>query len=88
MDKKAKAKWVKALRGGKYKQCKNYLARGGYHCCLGVACDLGIAKKSYDAEQLCMPNNFIPYDDQKRLAMMNDSKTPFSEIADYIEENL
>lgn len=38
MDKKLKAKWVKALTGGKYKQTRGALkdpATGGY-CCLGV----------------------------------------------------
>lgn len=37
MDKKLKAKWVRELRSGKYKQCEKYLADGdGGYCCLGI----------------------------------------------------
>jgi hypothetical protein len=55
MDEKLKAKWVKALRSGKYKQAKDYLKTEievfddesgetsrneiGY-CCLGVLCEI------------------------------------------------
>jgi len=41
-DAKFLAKWVKALRSGKYKQAPNYLYNpdmDGY-CCLGVACSV------------------------------------------------
>ena len=38
MDKKIKAKWVKALRSGKYKQGTGVLFNGEKHCCLGVLC--------------------------------------------------
>lgn len=41
MDKKIKAKWLKALRSGKYKQGKKVLkTKNGKFCCLGVLCDL------------------------------------------------
>ena|ERR1700690_2797562 len=34
-------KWIKALRSGKYKQCKNYLhIKDDGYCCLGVASEL------------------------------------------------
>jgi hypothetical protein len=37
-------KWLRALKSGKYKQGKNYLAQntkvGWRHCCLGVACEV------------------------------------------------
>lgn len=37
-------KWVRALRSGKYRQCKGALEKvdkdGSKFCCLGVACDL------------------------------------------------
>lgn len=41
MDKKIKAKWLRALRSGKYKQAKGVLRteKGGF-CCLGVLCDV------------------------------------------------
>lgn len=40
-------KWVKALRSGKYRQCKGKLTRidrkgQTSHCCLGVACEVFI----------------------------------------------
>ncbi len=38
--KRARAKWVDALRSGKYKQTKSALRQGDYYCCLGVACDV------------------------------------------------
>lgn len=45
MRKRDKDRWVKALRSGKYKQGKSYLARESetgewQHCCLGVLCEL------------------------------------------------
>lgn len=41
MDPVVKAKWIEALRSGKYKQTKEKLkARGGAMCCLGVLCDI------------------------------------------------
>lgn len=41
MDKKTKTKWLKALRGGKFRQGDGSLkdARGNY-CCLGVLAEL------------------------------------------------
>lgn len=41
MDKKLKAKWVKALRSGKYKQGKGVLRTAdNKFCCLGVLVDV------------------------------------------------
>jgi hypothetical protein len=55
MDKKIKARWVKALRSGEYKQGTGYLAkkRGSEarrYCCLGVLCELAV--KSGVAERV------------------------------------
>jgi hypothetical protein len=33
-------KWIKALRSGQYKQCKEQLRNNNKYCCLGVACDI------------------------------------------------
>lgn len=33
-----KEKWLIALRGGEYKQCKGRLHDDGRYCCLGIAC--------------------------------------------------
>jgi hypothetical protein len=41
MNKELKAKWVEALRSGKYKQGKGMLRNEkGQFCCLGVLCDI------------------------------------------------
>jgi hypothetical protein len=40
MDKKVKAKWLKALRSRKYKQTTLALHDSQGHCCLGVLCDI------------------------------------------------
>lgn len=40
MDAELKAKWVEALRSGKYQQGNGSLREGDKYCCLGVACDL------------------------------------------------
>ena len=41
MKPEVKAKWIAALRSGKYKQGKKFLNKEGTRfCCLGVLCDL------------------------------------------------
>ena len=40
MNSEWKAKWIAALRSGKYTQAKGSLKNGGGHCCLGVLCDI------------------------------------------------
>lgn len=50
MKKAWKAKWVKALRSGKYKQARGQLRReyadGQYaYCCLGALCDIASGTK-------------------------------------------
>lgn len=44
MKKAIKAKWLNALRGGKYKQGQGYLKQDG-HCCLGVLTDLYVKEQ-------------------------------------------
>lgn len=52
LPKKFKAKWLKALRSGKYKQGNGNLKTGkgknARYCCLGVACDIVGAKSITD----------------------------------------
>lgn len=97
MDKKLKAKWVRALRSGKYKQGPFYLhstAKDTY-CCLGV---LGkVLRKSdkvlADNKSMITPKDWgvlstNAIDDLVRMNdSTNDPKT-FAEIADYIEATL
>jgi len=46
MDKRIKARWLKALRGQRYLQGTGGLRFGNSFCCLGVLCDLH-AKESF-----------------------------------------
>lgn len=59
MDKELKAKWVEALRSGKYKQTIATLRHsdGLGYCCLGVLLDLsGIGKWEYGVYQYITRN--------------------------------
>lgn len=53
MDAQLKAKWIEALRSGKYEQARGRLhTRDGGYCCLGVLCrvaDLEIDEDTGDA---------------------------------------
>ena len=42
MEASLKAKWIEALRSGKYKQAQSVLRHndGSGYCCLGVLCDI------------------------------------------------
>jgi hypothetical protein len=40
MDPELKAKWLEALRSGRYAQTREYLRQDGGFCCLGVLCDI------------------------------------------------
>ena len=97
-----KRKWIKALRSGRYRKGKGMLYRKGKHgghpryCCLGVAASIS-GTPSYDMEGACfiyeagvvpdliyaegpMPHVFVK---------MNDiNEKSFSQIADWIQENL
>ena len=48
MNARVKARWLKALRSGRYKQATGALRVGDGYCCLGVLCDL--ARKSQVGE--------------------------------------
>lgn len=50
MDPEIKAKWLTALRSGKYQQGQNFLQRDDKFCCLGVLCEvMGLeATKSFE----------------------------------------
>lgn len=42
MNPEVKAKWIEALRSGRYKQGKNMLRSGDKLCCLGVLCEIAV----------------------------------------------
>lgn len=101
MDAEIKAKWVAALRSGKYAQGNAGLRNGNRFCCLGVLADVcGVkwlarteANGWYDADKNGIGGYYgesagLSIHDQRTLAQLNDVGKPFTEIADYIEANL
>jgi hypothetical protein len=42
MNKEIKARWVAALRSGKYQQGRHWLCNRNTYCCLGVLCELAV----------------------------------------------
>ena len=91
MDKAIKAKWVRALESGKFKQGRKRLARGGYYCCLGVLRKIDNPSVGNDAEIL--PKEYqdelgLTVEIQQQLASMNDDGKTFKEIASWIRKHL
>lgn len=103
MDPEIKAKWVEALRSGKYTQARGTLKKevegsGVSYCCLGVLCE--VAGLAYAAWQGIPPEASLdkvglPDGEALKLTQMNDgcdevllSSMSFPVIADYIEKNL
>lgn len=100
MNKSVMKKWVKALRSGKYKKKKGYLKFVEYvwdskkkddkevvkgFCCLGVACEIGVAQAR---DKYFLLNDSLPQKVQDKLSGMNDSgRYSFKRIAAYIEKN-
>lgn len=95
MDAALKAKWIEALRSGKYEQAYGTMAYGRGYCCLGVLCV--VANEPFDPED-DMPRlasladlGLEPYVANK-LAAMNDGQGEyidnshtFPEIANWLE---
>ena len=96
MDAQLKAKWVEALRGGKYKQGSGWLEKDGAFCCLGVLCAIQDDEWKFYWTNDSMYTERLPDElnagladeDRHELAQMNDGGKTFAEIADYIEANL
>lgn len=96
MDAELKARWLKALRSGKYQQGRRMLLAGdGAMCCLGVLATICGASRSDILERRLshLPADLrlsgLPSDaDQKQLASMNDIGASFMAIADYIAEHI
>lgn len=104
MDAELKTKWLEALRSGKYTQGTSQLrSTKDEYCCLGVLCNVIDPEKWVENhnENYCWGGRagFVPditkeqiglnKPDENHLAEMNDmDMASFSNIADYIEQNL
>ena len=99
MDKELKAKWVKALRSGEYKQGANFLFFEGAYCCWGVLRHIANPNDNrsggnnrFLSDEQIKEYGFDRHYDTSRLERMNDGvgmfQHSFVEIADYIEKNL
>lgn len=96
-------KWIKALKSGKYKQCKRQLCNGVGYCCLGVANEV---LDLNEVSLTCLPGSFKSiglrsgfghFSEQYQfprgshtysdLADLNDNGIPFRKIAEFIENN-
>lgn len=91
LKKADKAKMVAALRSGDYLQGTGKLKYedsdgNKRYCCLGVACSIGIARKSSDKE-FCT-TSFLDFEIQRKLSEMNDTGKTFNQIATWIKKNL
>ena len=101
MEASLKAKWIEALRSGKYKQGRLALrTKADDFCCLGVLCDIsGVSeweengqRYSYDGALCLLPRclrNQLTREAKETLMEMNDySGMSFPDIADWIKTNI
>jgi hypothetical protein len=96
MDAKLKAKWIKALRSGEYKQGKTFLYKANEeaYCCLGVLCAInGVSRTKMESEcttDIVWFDSGLAKETRSLLGdVMNDQEgKSFAEIADWIEANL
>lgn len=87
MDKKLKANWVKALRSGKYQQCRTQLTNGSGYCCLGVLAAVAGLPLELAYEEI---GRILGEREMEALYGVNDdeSEPPFEVIAGLIHEAL
>lgn len=103
MNPEIKAKWLEALRSGKYQQIRGRLRsiNGDAYCCLGLLCEITGGMPDEDWEKnsqsislpvLCDSGLYVSKDDYlcaaRILSSRNDSGFSFEQIADWIEANL
>ena len=92
LDPKIKQDWIAALRSGEYEQTREMLMLDyddqRRYCCLGVLAKVaGI--DGYPSYHEIRSQSGLTTSDQDVLFKMNDKDLKnFSEIADYIEENM
>ncbi len=95
MDGELKAKWLAALRGGKYLQARGKLRVENGLCCLGVLCKVAKIPISKSGDQCGRNKDYRPIYkligvvEASDLMRLNDrEQKTFTEIADYVETTL
>lgn len=94
MNPELKAKWVAALRSGKFQQGRGQLRKGDEYCCLGVLCKVAripISESGGSAGKsgYKLIHRRVPEQAAETLWRMNDHRgLNFAQIADWIEANL
>lgn len=94
MDADLKARWVAALRSGKYQQGVGRLfnKHEGTYCCLGVLCAVAKVEFNYASVAACLglhSNAELECIDRNDGNVLRGQPSlSFIEIANYIEENL
>mgnify|MGYP000560213115 CR=1 FL=1 len=102
MNPTLKAKWLKALRSGEYKQGREVMRQTildgdeCVFCCLGVLADINHADEWSDNTETGVSSirgkdtypSILPVRTETALAHMNDIGDSFETIADWIEVNL
>lgn len=95
MKKTIKAKWVKALTSGKYRQANGVLrSSSGAYCCLGVLrIVMHPGSRLEDADEFILhPEHAeeagLDKRQQRKLAELNDNGKTFKDIAAYIDKRL
>lgn len=86
-------RWVADLRSGNYRQCVGEMQNdGGEFCVLGVLADRQTNHEFYYDDRYALCQKIIGRDVMKTLYRMNDGTEgpprSFSELADWIEQNL
>jgi hypothetical protein len=82
MNPELKAKWIAALRSGKYTQLRGrYCGGENEYCALGL---LYMGLRWLER----MKGKILPKEQHRAVSSLNDSGASFAEIADYIESNL
>lgn len=103
MDPEIKAKWIAALRSGRYPQTRAALRTDVGYCCLGVLCDLlrpkgwripiaGQPLYMHSGNYSSLGGDLAEESDLSSerlewLIHMNDTGKSFAAIADYIDRN-
>jgi hypothetical protein len=92
MDKKLKAKWVKALMSGEFQQTTGVLNDQHGHCCLGVLHRVVTGRdphRYWDGDKPAVVRRLeLEMGGLEALTSVNDAGVPFEMIAGLIDETL